>query len=377
MDPIDPPEVEPDLPAKPAGDAEPPRWPEPPRPPGVGVGPVPEPPTEAGGFFARHGKMLWWLHSLYALGLGSSVVLFADKGFAHARFLTVSLAVVWIVLLVFFRLYGSGSHRTIESRRAKVRFYVMTYVLKNLYQGMLFFLIPFYWRAAVFGAATQWFALALLVCAALSTLDIVFDQLLMRWKLAASIFYFFTLFCCLNLVIPALFPNTRSLVTLVAAAGISALAFWTMHIPMRFLGRPLGVSLLVGWTVGSLAGSYWGRRLVPPAAMHVASGGVGPRLLDDGRLAIVASSLHTSSSSRTSTPSPMCTSRGARATGWSTCGARETRSSSARPTSTPSRWAPLARSASAPSSRRRTCPKTGPVTGWSTSRPRMASWWGA
>lgn len=236
--------------------------------------------------------MLWWAHSLYALGLGVSVVLFARKGFAHARWLSISLAVVWMVLIVFFRLFGSGKGRNVEGKGAKVRFYVMTYVLKNLYQGMLFFLLPFYWRAAVLDAPTQWFVLALGACAALSTLDVIFDQLLMRWKILASLFYFFTLFCCLNLVIPALFPNTRSLLTLVAAAVISALAFWTMHIPFRFLGRPAGVTLLVTWTAGSLAGAYFGRQLVPPAAMYVDSGAVGPELLDDGRLAIEARSLH-------------------------------------------------------------------------------------
>ena len=168
----------------------------------------------------------------------------------------------------------------------------MTYVLKNLYQGMLFFLLPFYWRSAVPGASSQWFVVVLGVCALLSTLDVVFDHVLMRFKLASSVFYFLTLFCCSNLVIPAMFPNTRSLITLVAAAVVSAVAFWTMHIPFRFLGRPAVVALLVLWSSGSLVGAYFGRAYVPPVAMHVASGAVGPTLLDDGRLAIEASRMH-------------------------------------------------------------------------------------
>jgi hypothetical protein len=245
-------------------------------------------------FFAKNGRMLWWLHSVYALALGVSVVLFASKGFAHARWLSISLAVVWIVVIVFFRLFGEGKQRNVADPKAKMRFYVMTYVLKNLYQGMLFFLLPFYWRSAVWDAPTMWYVIALGACALLSTLDVVFDQLLMKWKIAASLFYFLTLFCCLNLVIPALFPDTRSLVTLVLAGGIASLAFWTMHIPFRYLGRPWIVVLLVTWTVASLAGSYFGRRLVPPVAMHVEKGAVGPRMLDDGRLAIEATALHTS-----------------------------------------------------------------------------------
>ncbi len=246
------------------------------------------------GFFAKYGRMLWWLHSAYALGLGITVILFADKGFGHARWLSISLGVVWLVLLVFFRWFGTGGVPVGAGKQTRFRFYVMTYVLKNLYQGMLFFLLPFYWRSAVLDAPSQWFVVALGVCAVLSTLDVVFDRVLMKFKIAASIFYFLTLFCCLNLVIPALLPNTRSLATLVAAAVISALAFWTMHIPVRYLGRPIVVVSLVAWTLASLAGAYFGRAYVPPVAMHVASGAVGPRLLDDGRLAIEATRMHTS-----------------------------------------------------------------------------------
>lgn len=255
--------------------------------------PTPSPAGGIRGFLSKYGRMLWWLHSAYALALGVSVIVFARKGFAHARWLTISLGLAWILLLVFFRLYGRRTEPA-EGARAKVQYYVMTYVLKNLYQGMLFFLLPFYWRSAVFGTATQWFVLLLGVCALLSTLDVVFDRVLMRFKISASLFYFLTLFCCLNLVIPALLPNTRSLLTLVLAAVISALAFWTMHIPVRFLGRPAIVALLATWTLGSLAAAYFGRAYVPPVAMHVVGGAAGPSLLDDGRLSIEAKALHES-----------------------------------------------------------------------------------
>jgi len=248
-------------------------------------------PAGVRGMLARYGRMLWWLHSIYALGLGVGVLIFASKGFGHARWLAISLGSMWIILLVFFRWFGNRKGAP-DQRNAKIRFYVMTYVLKNLYQGMLFFLLPFYWRSAVYGAPSQWFVVVLGACALLSTLDVVFDHVLMRFKLAASVFYFLTLFCCLNLVIPALFPNTRSLVTLVAAAVVSALAFWTMHIPFRYHGRPAVVALLVVWSAGSLVAAYFGRTYVPPVAMHVASGAVGPELLEDGRLSIEALRMH-------------------------------------------------------------------------------------
>jgi hypothetical protein len=256
---------------------------------------APPAPAKQGGikaFFLRYGKMLWWFHSFYALGLGISIIIFAQKGFAHARWLSISLAGAWIVLILFFRLFGSGKDRALEGRGAKLRFFVMTYVLKNLYQGMLFFLLPFYWRSATLDTPNQWFVVVLAVCAGLSTLDVVFDQVLMRWKVAASVFYFVTLFACLNLVIPALLPNMRSLVSMTAAAAISSLAFWMMHVPTRWLARPVVVVALVVWTLGSLLGAYFGRAGVPPVAMYVSYGAVGPELLSDGRLSIEASKLH-------------------------------------------------------------------------------------
>jgi hypothetical protein len=218
--------------------------------------------------------------------------MFAQKGFAHARWLSISLAGAWVLLIVFFRVFGSGKDRALEGRGAKLRFFMMTYVLKNLYQGMLFFLLPFYWRSATLDTPNQWFVVALAACAFLSTLDVVFDQLLMRWKVAASIFYFITLFACLNLVIPALLPNSRSLVTMTAAAAISALSFWMMHVPLRHLERPAVAAGLAVWTLGAVLGVYFGRAGVPPVAMYVSYGAVGPELLSDGRLAVEASKLH-------------------------------------------------------------------------------------
>ncbi|MCX4239700.1 DUF5924 family protein [Paraliomyxa miuraensis] len=256
---------------------------------------APEPPKRGiRAFFVRYGRMLWWFHSFYALGLGIFIIIFAQKGFSHARWLSISLAGAWMLLLLFFRLFGSGKTRALEGRGAKLRFFVMTYVLKNLYQGMLFFLLPFYWRSATLDTPNQWFVVALAACAFLSTLDVVFDQVLMRWKVAASLFYFVTLFACLNLVIPALLPNSRSLVTMTAAAAISAIAFWMMHVPTRWLARPAVVGIFVVWTMGAVIGVYFGRAGVPPVAMYVSHGAVGPSLLPDGRLAIEASKLHQS-----------------------------------------------------------------------------------
>src|SRR5262245_48906968 len=69
---------------------------------------APSPRQRLRAFLQRHGRKLWWLHSVYALGLGVTVVAFAQKGFDHARWLAVSVGAAWLLVVLFFRLFGSG-----------------------------------------------------------------------------------------------------------------------------------------------------------------------------------------------------------------------------------------------------------------------------
>ncbi|WP_437969003.1 DUF5924 family protein [Sorangium sp. So ce260] len=250
--------------------------------------------SAARAFFKRHHKKLWWLHTAYALSLGAFVVTFAQKGFQHARFLAVSVSIAWLLVLLFFRLFGTGARQDFATawRGARLRFLVMTYVLKNLYQGMLFFLLPFYWKSASLDAPNRWFVLLLGACAVLSTLDLVFDRVLMRWKTLASVFYGVTLFACLNLVIPALLPDTRTLYTLLSAALVSVLGFCTLHLPFGALWSRVGVVFLVVAAAAGVGLAYGTREIIPPVPMHLSSAAVGPSVLPDGRLAMSVKSLH-------------------------------------------------------------------------------------
>jgi Family of unknown function (DUF5924)/Protein of unknown function (DUF2914) len=248
-------------------------------------------------FLREHGRKLWWLHSAYALGLGAGVVLFAQKGFEHARWLAVALGLAWLLVVLVFRLFGSGGElRAFEApdTRTRVHFYVMTYALKNLYQGMLFFLLPFYWKSTTYDAANAWFVLVLAACAILSTLDIVFDRVLMRWRALASLFHGITLFGCLNLVVPALFPDTRTLWSLLAAAGVTVVGFWTLHVTGRVLRKKVYLAVFA-LSVGAGVGvAYGARAAIPPVPMYVSSAAVGPKQLPDGRLAMEVKTLHPS-----------------------------------------------------------------------------------
>ncbi len=252
--------------------------------------------TRARRFLQNHGRKLWWLHSAYALALGAGVVAFARKGFEHARWLAVSLGLAWLLVVLLFRVFAAGGARRAfdEDPKTRVRFYVMTYALKNLYQGMLFFLLPFYWKSTTLDANNGWFVMLLAACAVVSTLDIVFDRVLMRWRWLASTFHAITLFGCLNLVIPALLPDTRTLWSLLAAAGIAVVSFWTLHVTMRQLKKKITLAIFALSLGAGVGVAYGARAAIPPVPMYVSSAAVGPKQLPDGRLAMEVKTLHPS-----------------------------------------------------------------------------------
>jgi hypothetical protein len=223
-------------------------------------------------------------------------VAFARQGFGRARWLAVSVGLAWLLLVWFFR-YGSGGGSTAldaQDPKVRVRFYVTTYALKNLYQGMLFFLLPFYWQSSTMDAANGWFVFLLAGCAVISTLDIVFDRVLMRWRALASSFHGITLFSCLNLVVPALFPDTRTLWSLLAAASCAVISFWTLHVTERQLKKKVYAGLFVASLGAGTGLAYAARTAIPPVPMYVSSAGVGPKQLGDGRLAMEVKTLHPS-----------------------------------------------------------------------------------
>jgi len=249
-------------------------------------------------WLTRHGRKLWWVHSAYALALGTTVVVFARRGFQHARWLALSLGTAWLVLVLFYRIFGRGQVRApIEppGTKGRIRFFVVTYVLKNLYQGMLFFLLPFYWQSCTLDSVNRYFVVLLGACAVVSTLDVVVDRVLLRFRVLASIFHAVTLFSCLNLVVPALLPDTRTLVSLLTAAGIASLSFWTLHVAsFSVLKRPLYAAAFGVSFASAIGLAYLARRAIPPVPMYVSHAAVGPSVLADGRLAMEVTSLHTS-----------------------------------------------------------------------------------
>jgi len=237
------------------------------------------------------------MHSFYALFLGFMVIMFAAKGFDHARILAAVLGGAFLVMVVLFRVFGEGrqqKERVAGKALKKLQFLGMTYVLKNFYQGMLFFLLPFYWQSSSLDSINAWFVFLLGLLAFLSTMDLVFDNLLMRYKPVAAVFFGVTLFACANLVIPAFLRNVPALVALLLSASLSVIGFWLLHYPLRVFkqkGTWITLSLAVAFAVGTV---YFGRGALPPVPLYITHAGVGSQPLPDGRLSLEVTRVHRS-----------------------------------------------------------------------------------
>jgi hypothetical protein len=236
-----------------------------------------------------HSRLLWWVHSFYALAVGLGVLLFAGQGFEHARVLSVSVAAAWLLVVLFFRF--RTPHSVVSPKPQGLAFFAVTYVLKNLYQGMLFFLLPFYFKSATGDSANFVIVCVLGAFALLSTLDVVFDRVLMRFPILGSLFHGFTLFACLNLVVPALLPDTRTLTSECVAGALAVLSFITIHVRRSWTNKPaFFVAVPVAMALGAF-GVYQVRGFLPPVPMHLSHAAVGPSVREDGALTMEVTAL--------------------------------------------------------------------------------------
>jgi hypothetical protein len=94
--------------------------------------------------------------------------------------------------------------------------------------------------------------------------------------------------------VPALFPDTRTLASLLWAAGITVVGFWTLHVRERVFRKPVYAALFLLSVGMGLGLAYGARAGIPPVPMYVSAAAVGPKQLADGRLAMEVKTLHAS-----------------------------------------------------------------------------------
>jgi len=238
-------------------------------------------PAEVGapapGKLQRIFQKIWWLHSFVALAFGVGVMLFARAGLAYADKFLVALLVSWTLMFVALRfIVGPANRREHEGVARKGVRVATNYVIKQFYQQMFFFLTPLYASSATwsFSSMNWWIAPVLLVCAVVSTMDLVFDNYIMERRWLASLMYGVAMFGVINVLVPLVFGMTHLAALFIAAiATPPAVALLTFSARTVFATQ--GVLLTIAASAALLGGVWVGRGFIPPAPMAMPESAVG------------------------------------------------------------------------------------------------------
>ncbi len=226
--------------------------------------------------FERFIRTFWWLHSVWALVFGIGVMLYARKGLAHADKLLLVLAGSWFAMFFALRVTVGPDNVSPDDKLHKKGLRLATnYIIKNLYQQMLFFLVPLYASSTTWSFHSQnwWLAPVLLVFAVLSTMDLVMDNFVMQKRFLASVMYGVCMFGVLNLMLPLVVGMNHFTALLVSAAATApSVALLTFRV--RTVFSPRGMLYTVAATGLLTLGSLYAAPYVPPAPLAMSDGGV-------------------------------------------------------------------------------------------------------
>jgi len=216
-------------------------------------------------WLVRHERVLWTLHSLWALALGIFVMWLGSRHFAWLRVTLFYIGFLWVTSLFVPALVDEPGR---PSRwRGRLRL-AINYFHKNFYQQLLFFLLPVYWASATRWSLNVLFVGVLACSALISTLDVFYDRHLSVRRGLLAVFFAFNLFACINVMLPVLW-NISHRVALPLSAGLAVCAFATIRYRLRDLAtfpvrRHIGIAAVALVLLVAL-----GRPLIPPAPLKL------------------------------------------------------------------------------------------------------------
>jgi len=219
----------------------------------------------------------WWFHSFFALAFGIGVMLFARSGLAHADKVLMALLVSWLLMFIALRfIVGPTNRREHEGIARKGVRVATNYIIKQFYQQMFFFLTPLYASSATWSLASWnwWLAPVLLVCAVVSTMDLVFDNFIMERRLLAAAMYGLAMFGVLNVMLPLVAGLDHKTGLFIAAAATPA-SVALLSFSIKQVLSPQGALLTVTLTAALIGAVWYGRVVIPPAPLAMPETSVG------------------------------------------------------------------------------------------------------
>lgn len=239
--------------------------------------PAPDEPAPRGAWLPGLLRRLWWLHSAGALAFGIAAMAFARAGLAYGDKILLVLCGSWLLVFLALRFVVGPQNRRPDETLARKGVRVATnYVIKQLYQQMFFFLVPIYAASATWSwdSSNWWIVPLLLACAVVSTLDLVFDHVVMERRWLAAAMYGLAMFGALDVLGPLVLGTDHLTgVLLAAAATPAAVAF--LGFSLRQVLSPQGALWTAAATAGLLALVWWGRAAVPPVPLAQLEATVG------------------------------------------------------------------------------------------------------
>ena len=217
----------------------------------------------------KHEKVIWALHSVWALTYGMLIMIFFKGDFGQVRKLLLSLIFLMLLIIAFDRLAERETKTGTKKRGVKL---VLNYVMKNLYQALYFFMLPFYWDATQMDSIHWIFTAAVGILAILSTQDLFFDNFLMDHKWIRNAYYAFCLFASFHLLLPVFLPFPLHY-TIVLSSFFAVFAFFVLHMP-SFVWKEKNLRWVLLIAAGAAGGCYGVRQLVPPVPYKIVQSGM-------------------------------------------------------------------------------------------------------
>jgi hypothetical protein len=216
-------------------------------------------------FFLKHKDKFWWLHSTYALLFGVGVMWLGKKNFNYIRLAILQIIFIWLTNLGMPLIL---SHPLLDLKwKHRIRL-LINYFNRNIYQQILFFVIPIYYMSTTLDSQNVLFIILVVVSAVLSTMDIIYDRYISVKGTIMSLFFAFNLFVCINVMLPFLW-NIKNAHAVRISGLFAFLGFASFCIRLANL-KGLKKSLIIGAAaVLIFLITEFGRPFIPPAPMRI------------------------------------------------------------------------------------------------------------